>query len=228
MNGSWYRVAGVLAAASRIAAGGADGTGREVYLPIAETLEAPRSARSPVEEIWLRIDETVPIELAARIVGGALLRRHEGSRVFEVLTPEQLLRQERAARGLLDALLAATAVAALAFGGVTMTSLAWHGVAERKSEIAIRRAVGARREEILAQFLLEAGLLASFGGGLGLVVGALAAGAAATVGGWPWLLSPQRLALAWGVAVGVGLAAAARPAQRAAGLDPVAALRFER
>jgi putative ABC transport system permease protein len=231
VGGNWYRVVGVLSADASVgsAAGSeVEGGGREVYLPIASTLIENRSVRQPLREIWLRIDEGVAPETAARILERSLRRRHEGRERFEVATPERLLQSQRAARGLLDLLLGIVAAIAFALGGVGMMSIAWQGVAERTREIAIRRAVGARREEILLQFLLEGAVLAAAGAGIGGIVGAAASGVASIAGGWPWLLSAGRLFLAVAIAVGVGMLSSLYPAYRAAMLDPVTALRFDR
>ena len=215
VGGSWCRVVGILA-----------GDERELFLPLASTLR-DLSGRQALSEIVLRVDESVDPARAAPVIDRALLRRHDGRRHFEVMTAETLLRQQRSARGLLDTLLAVVALLACGLGVDGLASLSWQSVAARTREIAIRRAVGARREEILAQFLLEGMGLAAAGGAAGGVLGALGSGVAAALGGWPWLLSvPALLGTCAGV-VAVGLAATAYPAYRAATLDPVAALRVE-
>jgi len=216
VGGSWCRVVGILAADER-----------GLFLPIAGTLRRDLSGRQALSEIVLRVDERVDPARAAPIIDRALLRRHDGRRHFEVMTAEMLLRQQRSARGLLDTLLAVVALCACGLGAVGLASLSWQGVTARTREIAIRRAVGARREEILTQFLLEGMVLAAAGGVLGAVLGALGSGVAAALGGWPWLLSLRALLGACAGVVAVGLAATAYPAYRAATLDPVAALRVE-
>ncbi|MGH7822040.1 MAG: ABC transporter permease, partial [Candidatus Binatia bacterium] len=231
IGGNWYRVVGVLSTDASIGGSmgtGVDGAEREIYLPIATTLRGDRSVRQPLREIWLRIDDRVPAETAARIVERALRRRHQGHEQFEVATPERLLRQERAARGLLDLLLALVAAAAFGLGAVGMMTMAWQGVAERRREIAIRRAVGARREEILLQFVLEGVILAGVGATAGALAGALLSGVASLAGGWPWLLAADRCLFALLIALAVGLFSTLHPAYRAATLDPVTALRFDR
>jgi putative ABC transport system permease protein len=228
VGGNWYRVVGVLAADAAVGGAGVDGSGREVYLPIANIPGGDRSERESLREIWLRIEEDLTPESVAPVIQRALLRRHEGEERFEVVTPERLLRQHRAARGLLDLLLGIVAAAAFGLGAVGMMSISWQAVAQRTREIAIRRAIGARREEILRQFVLEGVLLAAAGGGAGVALGVLASGAASLAGDWPWLVSWERLVLTLGIALGVGLASSVYPAYRASTMDPVAALRFER
>ena len=228
VGGNWYRVIGILAADPPAAAGGeAEGGGREVFLPIASTFERDLSTRQGLREIWLRLEERIDPEGAAPVIERALSRRHEGKRQLEVATAEMLLRQHRAARGLLDTLLGLVAFGAFGLGAVGMASISWQGAAERTREIAVRRAVGARREEILAQFLLEGLVLAAASGVAGASLGALASGLASLLGGWPWLLSPASLAAALAIVLAVGLLSTIYPAYRAATLDPVAALRDE-
>src|SRR5439155_27272606 len=123
--------------------------------------------------------------------------------------------------------LAVVALLACGLGAVGLASLSWQGVAVRTREIAIRRAVGAKREEILTQFLLEGVVLAAAGGTLGILLGGLGSGMLAMLGGWPWLLSLRTLVVTWSGVVAVGVAASAYPAYRAATLDPVAALRID-
>lgn len=230
VGGNWYRVIGVLDADPAAAglASEEDARGREVVLTIPNTFQRDLSGRQSLREILLRIDERVPPERGAAIVERALVRRHEGRQHFAVATADALIRQQRAARTLLDTLLRAIAALAFALGGAAMAALSWQGVAERKREIAIRRAVGARRADVLAQFVLEGALLAAAGAAGGAVAGAVASAGAAAAGGWPWAPSPLGIAGALGLAIGVGVAATLPPAYRAAMLDPVTALRFER
>jgi putative ABC transport system permease protein len=216
VGGGWCRVVGILAADER-----------GLFLPIAGTLRRDLSGRQALSEIVLRVADGIDPARAAPVIDRALLRRHDGRRFFEVMTAEMLLRQQRNARGLLDTLLAVVALCACGLGAVGLASLSWQGVMARTREIAIRRAVGARREEILLQFLLEGMVLAAAGGILGAVLGALGSGLAAALGGWPWLLSLRALLGACAGVMAVGVAATAYPAYRAATLDPVVALRVD-
>jgi putative ABC transport system permease protein len=212
----WCRVVGVLAAGER-----------ELFLPIASTLQGDLSGRQGLREIVVSVGDDVDPERAAAVVERALVRRHDGRRHFEVVTAKTLLSQQRSARGLLDTLLGIVALLACGLGGVGLASLSWQGVAVRTREIAIRRAVGAKREEILTQFLLEGVVLAAAGGTLGVLVGALGSGVLAMLGGWPWLLSARVLLATWSGVAALGVVASAYPAYRAATLDPMAALRVE-
>jgi len=231
IGGNWYRVIGVLTREA-LGAGEAEGedanAGREVYVPITNTFRSDSFPRQALQEAWLSIDDRFDPETAAPLVESALERRHQGKQHFEVTTAARLLSGHRAARGLLNQLLGFVAVAAFALGGVGMMSVSWQNVRSRTREIAIRRAVGARQGEVLAQFVLEGLVLAAAGAAAGIVIGVAGASVASWIGGWPWTLSPLGVASTVVMALAVGLASALYPASYAAGLDPVAALRFER
>lgn len=142
--------------------------------------------------------------------------------VFDVT--EAAAARERAAETL-GRFLAAVALVALFVGGIGVMNVMLVSVTERTREIGLRMAIGARRRHVLAQFILEAALLALAGGAAGIVLGVAAAAALALIGGWPVLIDPWAAILALAVSAAVGLAAGIYPAQRASRLDPVAALR---
>jgi putative ABC transport system permease protein len=100
-------------------------------------------------------------------------------------------------------------------------------VSERTREIGIRKAVGARRRDILLEVLVEAGTLTGLGGVLGLLVGALTAAGIARATGFPMAVQPAMVAFAVMFSVSIGLFFGLYPANRAARLDPVVALRHE-
>jgi putative ABC transport system permease protein len=91
----------------------------------------------------------------------------------------------------------------------------------------VRRAVGARRRDILLQFILEATSLSLAGGLIGTVIGVAGGGILSRVTGWPTAISPLAILVAFGVAAAVGIFFGAYPARRAARLDPIVALRAE-
>jgi putative ABC transport system permease protein len=142
--------------------------------------------------------------------------------VFDVT--EAAAARERAAETL-GSFLAAVALVALLVGGIGVMNVMLVSVTERTREIGLRMAVGARPRHVLAQFVVEAGLLALVGGVAGVALGVGAAVALAALGGWPVVLDPMAGVVALVVSCLVGLAAGLYPALRAARLDPVVALR---
>jgi putative ABC transport system permease protein len=221
----WYRVVGILDADTFTSGETGD---RRIYVPIGATLRGDLSPRQSVGEILVRIDEEAEPEASARVLRRMLSRRHGGGEPFAVETAEALLEQRRGARSILDRLLGAIAFGALLLGSVALAGQTWQSVSLRRAEIAIRRAVGARRADILLQFLLEGITLAALGAGAGLVLGLLGSLWAAALGGWSWLVPTGSLAAMLGTIALLGVGASIYPAYRAATLDPVEALRDER
>jgi putative ABC transport system permease protein len=112
-------------------------------------------------------------------------------------------------------------------GGIGIMNIMLVSVSERTREIGIRKAMGARRRDILLQFLSEALVLCLAGGLLGILLGTGASRAFASFAGWSMLVSPQAVGLAVVFSVAVGVFFGILPARRAASLDPIHALRYE-
>ncbi len=214
IGGNWYRVIGLLTTeASGMAGGSGEQTNpeRDVYLPITQTFTADALRRQELVEAWLAVNQTIDAEAAAPVIERALERRHEGRQHFEVSTAARLVAEHRATSGLLNRLLLLVCCAAFLLGAVAMTTVSWQNVRDRTREIAIRRAVGARRGEVLAQFLFEGIVVAAAGAAAGVVVGVAGSGIAAWANGWPWLLSPIAALVAIAVALGVAAVCDALP-----------------
>jgi putative ABC transport system permease protein len=124
-------------------------------------------------------------------------------------------------------LLAAIAAVSLVVGGIGIMNIMLVSVTERTREIGIRMAVGARPRDILAQFLVEALTLAVAGGGIGVVLGIVAAQRLAAHFGWPMLIRPDIVAVSVAFSALVGVVFGIYPARKASRLDPIEALRFE-
>ena len=122
-------------------------------------------------------------------------------------------------------LLAAIATVSLLVGGIGIMNIMLVSVTERTREIGLRLAVGARRRDILMQFLIEAATLSALGGMAGAALGFASARAITRLAGWPTLVAPEAIVLAVGVSAAVGIVFGFYPARRAAALDPIEALR---
>jgi putative ABC transport system permease protein len=124
-------------------------------------------------------------------------------------------------------LLAGIAVVSLVVGGIGIMNIMLVSVTERTREIGLRMAVGARGHDILMQFLVEALTLACLGGVIGIVMGVATAQGASVMAHWPTLISPMSIILGFVSSLAVGVVFGFYPAQRAAALDPIVALRYE-
>lgn len=163
--------------------------------------------------------------LQSRIVSG-LEQKYPGEK-FSAVTQTQILGTIGTILSLLTLVLAAIAAISLLVGGVGVSNIMLVSVRERTREIGLRKALGAKQRDITAQFLIEAVLLTTVGGALGMALGVGAALLANAFSPLPAVVAWWSLLLAFGVSVGVGVFFGVVPARRAGRLDPVVALRSE-
>ena len=153
--------------------------------------------------------------------------RAEADADFFIFTQQEIANSAEATSKVMTLLLASVAAVSLLVGGIGIMNIMLVSVTERTREIGIRRAIGARRHDILMQFLVESAFLALAGGALGVALGMGAAVLITQIARWPTLIQPAAVALAFGFASVVGVFSGFYPAHRASRLDPVEALRYE-
>jgi putative ABC transport system permease protein len=129
--------------------------------------------------------------------------------------------------GVLTGLLGSVAAVSLLVGGIGIMNIMLVSVTERTREIGIRLAVGAQKRQVLMQFLVEAVVLSLFGGIIGIAFGLSLALIATWYLGIPFIINPNMMAIAFLFSAAVGVLFGYFPARRAAGLDPIEALRHE-
>jgi putative ABC transport system permease protein len=146
---------------------------------------------------------------------------------FSVRNLSEFMKARTEVLSTMSYLLAATSAISLIVGGIGIMNIMLVSVTERTREIGLRMAVGGRRRDILMQFLVEAVALCLMGGLIGVAIGVSASGAIAYFAQWPMLVNPSVLALAMSAAAATGILFGFFPARRAAGLNPIEALRSE-
>lgn len=164
-------------------------------------------------------------------IDGILRQRHriEPGRQpdFWIRSQQEFQAMQTAIYGLLTVLLVCIAAVSLVVGGIGVMNIMLVSVTERTREIGIRMAIGARANDIMTQFLVEALVLAMIGGVAGAIVGVLGIEVLGGTLGWPMKLDPTALGIAVATSALTGIAFGFFPARRAAGLDPIVALRHE-
>jgi len=146
---------------------------------------------------------------------------------FMIRTLEEMADMRTQAMGTMTTLLAGIAGVSLIVGGIGIMNIMLVSVTERTREIGLRMAIGAKSRDVLLQFLVEAVTLSLIGGGMGIAVGFGLAEAMSRWMSWPAKVPPDAVAMAFGFAAATGIFFGFYPAQKAARLDPIEALRFE-
>jgi putative ABC transport system permease protein len=190
----------------------------------------PANGRA-VGSISIKIREAGLMKAAEEEIRGVLRQCHrlqphqEDDFTLHNLT--EVLESQQVASRVLSTLLAAIASVSLLVGGIGIMNIMLVSVAERTREIGLRIAVGARARDIVAQFLVEAVMLSLIGGLIGIGVGVAGSYAIAYFAGWQTVIQPDVILAALGLAAAIGILSGFYPARKAAGLDPIEALRHE-
>jgi putative ABC transport system permease protein len=180
-----------------------------------------------VDQLTITVTDLKYVPAVSQLVRRILERRHNGIEDYEIVVPESLLRQTQRTQQIFNLVMGAIAGLSLLVGGIGIMNIMLATVLERTREIGIRRAVGARSQDILRQFLLEAVSICLVGCALGLGFGFFIAKAISFYAGWPTIVSIFSIVLAVGVSTAVGLIFGIFPAHKAAKLDVIYALRYE-
>ncbi|MBR4611783.1 MAG: FtsX-like permease family protein, partial [Kiritimatiellae bacterium] len=175
-------------------------------------------------QIIVEMEDDDDVKPASRALE-ALLTTFHNRRDWRIDVPLALLEEASATKRRFNAVLGSIAAISLLVGGIGIMNIMLASVTERTREIGIRRAIGARRSHIVAQFLVETCVLSIGGGVLGLAVGVALPLIVTHFSGIPTCIRPYSLLLAFGISAAIGIIFGLYPASRASRLDPVEALR---
>jgi putative ABC transport system permease protein len=223
IGGYSFLVIGVMEAKGQILGFDLDDT---AFIPVATAMDL------------FNVDELMEIDLVAAStdvipdvvddVRAVLMARHRGEEDFTITTQTEMLETFDKIIGMITVAVSGIAAVSLLVGAMGILTIMWISVHERTNEVGLLRALGVQRGTVEGLFLLESVLLALAGGALGLGAGfALVGGGRALIPGLPLSTPPMAVAAALTMCVVVGVVSGVAPARRAAGLDPVEALRAE-
>jgi putative ABC transport system permease protein len=202
-----------------------------VYAPLNSVLYRLEDSQSwlkdEIDGMYLHLASTETSLTDAEVVRGILNSSHHDAGDFSVIVPAELLAQQKRTEQLFNTVMVAIASISLLVGGIGIMNIMLAAILERTREIGVRRAIGARRWDIIRQFVIEATLISFAGGLLGVVVGFAMSQLIAWLAGWSTVVTISSILLAFVVSISVGLIFGIYPAVKAARLDPVEAIRYE-
>ena len=232
INDTWLRVVGVLKPQVSSGSGAqAQDPNQVIYIPLNtfqyRFFDAGGNFKDELDGVDIRLKPHADSVISARVVGAILNSTHHNTSDFSITIPAELLAEQQRSQAIFTYVMVAIAAISLLVGGIGIMNIVLATVLERTREIGIRRATGARRNDIVRQFLIESVLISMGGGLVGIAFGYFLAWLIAVTAEWKTIVSPASLFIAFGVSVTVGIVFGIYPARKASRVDPIEALRYE-
>ncbi len=197
------------------------------FFSFSNSQEKTSSNYNQLDKIIVQVEETEQITPTTEILSRMLLRRHQEVKDYEITVPELLLKQQQRTKDIFNIVLGAIASISLIVGGIGIMNIMYATVMERIKEIGIRLALGAKKVDIIAQFLSEAIMISVSGGLIGVFLGVVLSKLITKFSGILTIISPGSIIIAFGVSAIIGVVFGISPAKRAADRDPIESLRYE-
>ena len=235
LNDTWLEVVGVLQeqimAGSQSSGGAMQDVNNIIYVPL-NTMQyrfwdQSANLRDELDGVEMRLKPGADSVEVANVVTAVLNSTHHNTEDFTVTIPAALLAQQQRTQTIFTYVMVAIAAISLLVGGIGIMNIVLATVMERTKEIGVRRATGARRFDILRQFLTESVLISVGGGVLGIGFGFFLAWLIARTADWKTIVTTASVVIAFGVSVFVGVVFGIYPAMKASQISPIEALRYE-
>ena len=235
INDTWVRVAGVLRSlinsGSQNLAGAARDVNNIIYIPLNtfqyRFWDQGGGLKDELDGVDVQLKTGADSVQAAKVVIAILNSTHHNTQDFSVTIPAELLAEQQRSQVIFTYVMVAIAAISLLVGGIGIMNIVLATVLERTREIGIRRAIGARRNDIVRQFLMESVLISVGGGALGIAFGYFLSWFIARAAEWKTIVTTSSIVIAFGVSVAVGVVFGIYPAMKASRIDPIEALRYE-
>jgi putative ABC transport system permease protein len=235
VNEQWFQVVGVagpqLTVQTDVAGLPAQDRNNLIYVPLYSAIfrleDGQSGFKDEIDGIYLQLQSSDAIPSSAALLRGLLNVAHREAGDFTIVSPAELLAEQRRTQRIFEMVMVAIASISLLVGGIGIMNIMLASVMERTREIGVRRAIGAKRRDVIRQFLIETTIISLAGGVMGVLLGVGLSQLIGYLAGWSTIVTTWSIVLAFFVSVAIGLIFGLYPAARAAALDPVKALHYE-
>ncbi|MBG0861193.1 MAG: ABC transporter permease [Bacteroidales bacterium] len=234
LGDQWFEVAGVLQTKAlfteTVGELAARDLNNDVYIPLttfSKRIPKTNLLLSELKQVTIKLESSERLIESSDIIKSIISRRHFNNDDFSIIIPYELMEQEKRESRIYNLLLASIAAISLIVGGIGIMNIMLASVLERTQEIGIRRAVGARRSDIMGQFVTEAIALSITGGLIGVFLGIVLSLGIGLITEVKTSITLYSIFIAFGFSVLVGVTFGYLPAKRAADLKPIESIRHE-